>query len=324
MAVYTKVSDTQLAHFLSAYDVGMPRTFKGIAEGVENSNFYLETDRDRFILTLYEKRVNADELPFFLSLMQYLVAAGLPTAAPIADRKGETLKALNGRPAALIQFVTGVSKDAPDEEDCAALGMMLARLHKATAGFGGNRKNNLSVEGWKALVARCAGRADECADGLDTFINEEVAALARAWPAGDALPRGVIHADLFPDNVLFTGHEITGIIDFYFACTDFYAYDLSVCLNSWCFDARRKFIPGHARAMINAYEAERRLSDVEKKSLPLLARGASLRFLLTRLYDWLNQEPNALVTVKDPLEYAEKSRFFRSDELRELLHDKNS
>ncbi|NHK28798.1 homoserine kinase [Parvularcula flava] len=321
MAVYTKVSDTQLAHFLSAYDVGMPRTFKGIAEGVENSNFYLETDRDRFILTLYEKRVNAEELPFFLSLMQYLVEAGLPTAAPVADREGEALKALNGRPAALIQFVTGVSKDQPDEEDCAALGIMLARLHKATAGFDGKRENNLSVDGWKTLIERCAGRADECSDGLNAFINEEMAALDKEWPGGDDLPRGVIHADLFPDNVLFTGHDITGIIDFYFACTDFYAYDLAVCLNSWCFDAKRNFIPGHAKAMIKGYEATRGLSDVEKKSLPLLARGASLRFLLTRLYDWLNQEPNALVTVKDPLEYAEKSRFFRSDEFRNLLDD---
>ena len=321
MAVYTKVSDTQLAHFLSAYDVGMPRTFKGIAEGVENSNFYLETDRDRFILTLYEKRVNAEELPFFLSLMHYLVEAGLPTAAPVSDRDGKALKTLNGRPAALIQFVTGVSKDHPDEEDCAALGTMLARLHNATAGFDGNRENDLSVAGWKTLTERCAGRADECSQGLDVFIDGEMAALAAEWPADDAMARGVIHADLFPDNVLFTGHDITGIIDFYFACTDFYAYDLAVCLNSWCFDAKRNFIPGHAKAMIMAYEATRGLNDVEKKNLPLLARGASLRFLLTRLYDWLNQEPNALVTVKDPLEYAEKSRFFRSDEFRHLLDD---
>ena len=316
MAVYTKVSDTDLSAFLADYTVGAARTFKGIAEGVENSNFYLETDgpggeKGRFILTLYEKRVNREDLPFFLGLMDHLVEAGLPTARPVADRDGTLLKELNGKPAALIEFVDGVSKHAPDRQDCTALGAMLARLHEATRSFDGSRANDLSLSGWQALADTTAPRGDDCAAGLSALLDEEMTFLNANWPTADTMPAGVIHADLFPDNVLFTGYEITGIIDFYFSCTDFYAYDLAVCLLSWCFDEERRFQTDKASAMVAAYEEVRPLSAVEKQSLPVLARGASLRFLLTRLHDWLHQEPNALVTVKDPTEYADKTRALR-------------
>lgn len=319
MAVYTKVTDRDLQHFLAEYDAGGLKSFKGIAEGVENSNFLVETEKARFILTLYEKRVSAADLPFFLGLMTHVAAKGLPGAGPVADRQGLTLKQLNGRPAALITFLTGVSRDDPSTEDCAALGTMLARFHAATADFAMARENDLSLSGWKALIERCGVAADKCAAGLSGFLAEEYETLALAWPARDALPRGVIHADLFPDNILFSGADITGLIDFYFACTDFYAYDLAVCLNSWAFDSAHRFKPDRAQAMIAAYEAGRPLQADERKALPLLCRGAALRFLLTRLHDWLHQEPGALVTVKDPLEYKAKSDYFRSEAFRETL-----
>ncbi|WP_306252844.1 homoserine kinase [Parvularcula sp. IMCC14364] len=321
MAVYTPVSDADLANFLESYDVGHAISFKGIAEGVENTNYFLQTDRDRYILTLFEKRVPKQDLPFFMALMNHVVEAGLPAAAPVSNSAGQTLGQLNGRPAALIAFLDGTSKTAPEKAACAACGTMLARLHQATADFDQTRDNAFSLPGWQRLAQDCKAEANRCADDLNTFIRDELAFLQQHWPGPDALPRAVVHTDLFPDNVLFRDNRISGVIDFYFACTDFYAFDLAVTLNAWCFDETHVFQVDHARALLMAYQEHRPLDAAEKKALPVFLRGSALRFVLTRLYDWINQDPIALVSVKDPLEYRDKLRFHQQNDFWNLIDE---
>ncbi|TNE61846.1 MAG: homoserine kinase [Alphaproteobacteria bacterium] len=310
MAVYTHVDDTTLNAFLDRYDVGTAISFKGIAEGVENSNYLLETTGGRFILTLYEKRANPADLPYFLNLMDVLAEGGMPAPLPIHDRKGEALQELAGRPACLISFLSGVSVDHPSADQCASLGAVLADMHRIGEAFGERRANDLSLEGWKKLAAATEARADEVEAGLAAVIRDEIAFLEARWPKG--LPTGTIHADLFPDNILFTGNRITGVIDFYFACTDMLAYDIAVCINSWCFDSSHTFVPAKAKRLTEMYDAAKSLSAAEIEALPILCRGAALRFLLTRLYDWLNPVPGAVVRAKDPREYLKKLAFHRS------------
>jgi homoserine kinase type II len=282
-------------------------SFKGIAEGVENSNFYLSTERGAFILTLYEKRVHEDDLPFFLGLLAHLSAKGIPCSLPVRARDGRTWRTLNGRPAALMTFLSGLSPKRPDASQCAEVGAALARLHLAGADFGLRRANALALDGWKMLVKQCEAKANGVQMGLATLIASELGWLAQYWPAG--LPQGVIHADLFPDNVFFMDGRLSGLIDFYFACNDALAYDVAVCLNAWCFEGDGAFNVTKGRALLSAYRAVRPFTGAEVAALPLLARGAAFRFLLTRLYDWINRDENALVKVKDPLEYATKLRF---------------
>jgi homoserine kinase type II len=309
MAVYTAIDDAALSAFLAAYDIGPALSLQGITEGVENSNFLLLTERGRFILTLYERRVDPSDLPFFLGLMDHLAAKGVPCPTPVHGRDGAALRRLCGRPAAVVSFLDGVSPRRVQAGHCAALGKALAQLHLAGAGFSMGRPNALSVQGWRALFEGCRAGADEVLNGLEEEIDRELAALERAWP--EDLPRGVIHADLFPDNVFFQGDRLTGIIDFYFACTDIIAYDLAICLNAWCFEPDGAFNITKARQMLAAYRAERAFTPRELAALPLLARGAALRFLLTRLFDWQNRVDGALVKPKDPLEYLDKLRFHR-------------
>ncbi|MCJ9427626.1 homoserine kinase [Kordiimonas marina] len=310
MAVYTHVDDTTLAAFLDRYDVGQAVSFKGIAEGVENSNYLLETTKGRYILTLYEKRANPADLPYFLDLMEHLAAAGLPAPLPIHDKTGQALQELAGRPACLISFLTGVSVDHPSPNQCASLGAVLAGMHKATETFQETRPNDLALAGWKKLAEQTADRADEVEDGLSKLIADEIAFLEANWPKG--LPTGTIHADLFPDNILFSGDRITGVIDFYFACTDMLAFDIATCINSWCFDEAHLFVPAKAKRLTELYDGHRPLSAAEIDALPILCRGSALRFLLTRLYDWLNPVPGAVVRAKDPREYLKKLNFHRA------------
>lgn len=307
MAVYTEISDTELKSFLAGYRLGKLLAYKGIAEGVENSNFFLHVEAGFFILTLYEKRVAAADLPFFLSLMEHLAARGLACPQPVKAKGGLTLGALAGRPAAIVTFLEGVSSRRPSTAHCTALGTALGRLHRAGTDFGMTRPNALSLAAWPHLFDLAKARADEIQAGLSKFIAGELAFLEGAWPRD--LPRGVIHADLFPDNVLFLGDEVSGLIDFYFACTDDLAYDLAVCLNAWCFEPDFSFNITKGRALIEAYQAVRELTQEEVEALPVLARGAALRFTLTRLVDWLNVPPGAMVKPKDPLEYVRRLRF---------------
>ncbi len=310
MAVYTDVSDGALAGFLSRYDVGALLSCKGIAEGVENSNFFLHTERGNFILTLYEKRVAAADLPFFIGLMDHLAARGLNCPRPVRSRDGSALGILAGRPAAMVSFLDGIWIRDPGATHCEALGRALAELHLAGADFPMQRANALSVESWPALFAAAGPGADAVAAGLSALVAAELAHLALAWPRD--LPGGVIHADLFPDNVFFLGDRLSGLIDFYFACTDAFAYDLAICLNAWCFAPDGRLDLARSTALFEGYDAVRRLMPQEVAALPILARGSALRFLLTRLVDWLNVPPGALVRPKDPREYLRKLRFHQA------------
>jgi len=307
MAVYTDVGEEELGAFLAGYDLGALLSYKGIAEGVENTNFLLHTAAGYFILTLYEKRVARADLPFFLGLMEHLALAGITCPQPVAPRAGDALGELAGRPAAIFTFLEGVSVRRPQVGHCAALGRAMAGLHIAGRDFKLHRGNALSLSGWRTLAQSAGARADTVIAGLSSLIAEELAHLSKHWP--DELPRGVIHADLFPDNVFFLGENLSGLIDFYFACDDILAYDLAICLNAWCFEPDGSYNVTKGKALLSGYIEKRPMSGAELLALPLLARGASLRFLLTRLVDWLDVPPGALVRPKDPLEYLKKLRF---------------
>jgi len=309
VAVYTEVSDEELAGLLQAYDLGAVLSFKGIAEGVENTNYFLHAEAGAFILTLYEKRVRAEDLPFFLALMGHLAGHGLPCPQPVRDRRGEALGRVAGRPCTLVTFLDGISIRRPTARHCRAAGEALATLHEAGRDFSMTRPNALALPGWEPLFRAAEADADRVAPGLAERTRRELDALAGTWP--DGLPEGVIHADLFTDNVLFLGERVSGLIDFSFASTDALAYDLSICLNAWCFEADGSFNLTKGQAMISGYEGVRRLGAEEVEALPILCRGAALRFMLTRLVDWLNVPPGALVRPKDPLEYDRKLAFHR-------------
>ena len=307
MAVYTEDSDEELEKFIAQYDLGEVVSCKGIAEGVENSNYILQTSSGTFILTLYEKRVRREDLPFFLGLMEHLADKGIACPTPIHGRDGNALRELCGRPAAVVSFLMGMWPRRILPRHCALLGQTMARMHLAGRSFAGARPNALSIQGWPGLFEQVRGRADEVKAGLTGELSEELEFLEAHWPKG--LPAGIIHGDLFPDNVFFLGEELSGLIDFYFACNDSLAYDLAICLNAWCFEADRSFNITKARQMLSAYREVRPFSDPELEALPLFARGSALRFLLTRLYDWLHHPEGAWVRPKDPLEYLQKLKF---------------
>ena len=310
MAVYTQVSAEALAVLLARYGAAPLVSAKGIAEGVENSNYLVDTEDHRYILTLYEKRVDASDLPFFLGLIDHLADAGLPVPRALRDRDGRQVQRVAGRPACLIEFLPGVSVSHPTPAQSRAAGEALGRMHAALADFTLERPNTLGLDGWKALAARCGGDLDAIQAGLGARVGEEIAVLDAHWP--HALPRAVIHADLFPDNVLMLGDQVSGMIDFYFACTEIRAWDVAVTHASWCFENDGA---GHhadrAAALLAGYEAAFGLSAPERAALPILCRGAALRFLLTRAWDWLNTPPDALVTRKDPLAFLRRLDFYR-------------
>jgi homoserine kinase type II len=311
VAVYTDVAAEDLAACLAGYELGELLAYKGIAEGVENSNFLLHTDRGYFILTLYEKRVAPADLPFFLGLMEHLAARGLNCPQPVKNRDGQVLGRLAGRPAAIVTFLDGMWIRRPSPGHCGAVGEALAQLHLAGADFPLRRANALSVAGWRPLYeAARTKNAGRVQPGLTDALAVELAQLERAWPRD--LPQGVIHADLFPDNVFFLHDRLSGLIDFYFACTDTLAYDLAICLNAWCFETDHSYTVTKGRALLQGYAGKRPLSADEQRQLPLLCRGAALRFLLTRLVDWLDVPAGALVRPKDPMEYFRKLRFHQT------------
>ena len=310
MAVYTKVREKDVGDFLKNFDIGTLVSLTGISEGIENTNYHLKTSKDRFILTLYEKRVNPRELPYFLNLMTHLNKKGIVCPLPVAAKTGETLLPLCGKKACLTTFLNGSSVREITSGHCAQLGKAMAEMHLAGQDFNQYRKNDLSVDGWKMLLEKIGKDADTVSDGLSEEMSDAFETVRTRFPS--ALPQGVIHADLFPDNVFFTNGIFSGVIDFYFACNDFLAYELAVCLNAWCFDQDTwEFNSQKAKNMIEGYETVRPLSAEEKAAFPILALGSALRFLLTRTYDWLNRVPDALVTPKNPMEYVKKLRFHK-------------
>lgn len=309
MAVYTDVGEAELAAFLSSYAVGPLLSYKGIAEGTENTNFLLHTGSGAFIVTLYEKRVEEADLPFFLGLMEHLARKGISCPLPVRRSDGAMTGRLAGRAAALITFLEGVWMRRPNTAQCREVGAALAALHLAGADFPLRRPNALALPGWEKLWAASAERADEVEKGLQKEIEADFRAVEASWPKG--LPAGVIHADLFPDNVFFLGDRLSGLIDFYFACNDFYAYDLATCLNAWCFEPDFSFNLTKGMALLDGYRDVRALDPGEEEALPLLARGSALRFFLTRLYDWLTVPDGPLIRKRDPLEYLRRLRFHR-------------
>jgi homoserine kinase type II len=310
MAVYTEVSDDDLANFIALYNIGSLKSFKGIAEGVSNSNFLLETEAGRYILTLYEARTETSELPFFIALMEHLAKKGINCPQPILQRNGAALSVLAGKPAALLSYLDGISLKKPNASHCMEAGQALAKLHIAGQDFSFERRNDLSVAGWNALFAQCEAGANSVQRDLRELIAAELAFLEQNWPKN--LQKGIIHADLFPDNVFFLNDKLSGLIDFYFACTDILAYDLAICLNAWVFEADGSFNVTKARSLMSGYQHIRPLSKDERDALPILVRGAALRFLLTRLVDWLNVPAGALVKPHDPLVFYKRLRFHQT------------
>lgn len=311
MAVYTRVPAEELAAFLTRFDIGALKSAKGIAEGVENSNYLVETEGGRFILTLYEKRVDESDLPFFMALIDHLADAGCPVPRAIHDREGTVIHQLCGRPACLIEFKSGVSVDRPTPNEAHAAGAALGQMHNALSDFDLNRENSLSLPGWQRLANEMGTDLDSITPGLTRRVADELEFLNAQWPTD--LPRSVIHADMFPDNVLMLGGQVSAIIDFYFACTEIRAYDLAVTHSAWCFGPDGdSFDPDVSDALLNGYRAAYGLSGPENTALSILARGAALRFLLTRAYDWINTPKDALVTRKDPLAYLRRLDFYAS------------
>ena len=307
MAVYTKVSEADVVEFLRAYDIGMMEAIHGITQGVENSNYLLITTKAQYILTLYEKRTRREDLPFFLGLMEHVARKGVPCPLPIRNREGFMQQELAGRATTITSFLNGKMAMRIGPTECFELGKALASFHLAASDFPMQRPNALSLSGWKKLAEACLPRADEVQAGLSDVIRLEMDYLQKNWPKN--LPFGIIHADLFPDNVFFIQSSLCGLIDFYFACNDFLAYDLAICLNAWCFENKSSFNITKAGALIRGYNQVRPLSPDELQAFPLLARGSALRFHLTRLYDWLNQVPGALVRPKDPMDYLARLQF---------------
>ena len=318
MAVYTHVGSEDVSGLLEQYGIGPLESVKGIAEGVENSNYLLHAGGQNYILTLYEKRVDVDDLPFFIALIDHLYDAGLPVPRILPDLSGSHVQSLCSRPACLIQFLNGVSVERPTSRQFWSVGQALARMHNALSDFDGARPNTLSLSGWNDLAASMAGQFDAIAPGLESEVTAELAYLSAHWPKD--LPQSVIHADLFPDNVLMSGEDVTGLIDFYFACRDITAYDYAVTHGAWCFSADGShYQPQFAASLSKGYINERPLSEAERAALPTLARGAALRFLLTRAYDWLNTPADALVARKDPLAYLRRLQFYRSADAAAIL-----
>lgn len=312
MAVYTKVSAEDIDAFLARFDAGTLVSAKGIAEGVENSNYLLETTKDKYILTLYEKRVNPADLPFFIALLDHLAKHGCLVPPMIADRDGQKVHQLCGRSACLITFLPGVSVSHPTNAQAQATGRALGDMHRALADFEMERRNSLDHDGWRALAEQCGPKQlDEIAPGLSDAIARELDYLDEHWPYD--LPRSAIHADLFPDNVLMLGDGVTGLIDFYFSCTDVRAYDLAVTHAAWCFsEDGTDFHDQLSQALIAGYTSAFTLSETERQALPLLARGATLRFLLTRAFDWINTPADALVTRKPPQAFLHRLQYYQA------------
>ncbi len=307
MAVYTKITDKDVEAHLQNYDIGELQSLKGIAEGVQNSNYLLSTTKGQYILTLYEQMVAEKDLPFYIELMRFLSASGINCPQPMATRTGETLMHLCTRPAAIVSFLNGVSVSEPTTHHCHQLGQILAKMHKVTSNTQLYLENALGQDKWRAFYGKSKARVAEISAELPQIMESELGFLEQNWPQD--LPPGIIHADLFPDNVFFLGEQLSGLIDFYFAANDLLAFDLAICLNAWCFEKDGSFNLQKSTALIAGYQSVRQLQHNETTALPILCRGASVRFLVTRIYDWLNVPDGAIVVPHDPLIYLERLKF---------------
>lgn len=316
MAVFTPITHDQLAAFLENYSLGALESFAGISSGTQNTNYHVRTTGGRYVLTIFEPWANHAALPFVFDFTRHVADAGINCPRAMADAQGRIFGEIAGRRAALITCLEGRSLPAGDisPDACAQVGALVARLHIAARDFPQAQPNYMGLPVWREIAARCIPRADEVEPGLAGLIAAELEAIGRGWPR-DGLPRAVVHTDIFPDNVFFRDGRLDGLIDFYFACTDFLAYDLMMTVNAWCFDEAHAFAPARYDALMAAYEEKRPLEAAERAMLPLMGRAAALRILLTRLNDWLFHNPDDMVTPHDPRAYSARLRFHREREV---------
>ena len=307
MAVYTKLEHQEVRQFLEQYNINNFKDYKGITEGVENTNYLIKTSEQDYILTIYEKRVDENDLPFFIKLLSYLSENKFPCPKPIANKNNEKINRIKNKNAALVTFINGQSKNKITSEECFEIGKITAQLHEITKKFDINRKNNLSIENWESIFEKTIKQKIDLDESIIKKTKNYLNFLKDKWPKN--LPQGIIHADLFPDNIFFTNNKVSGIIDFYFACNDFFAYEIAICINSLCFDNNFTFNMTKAKNLIDGYTSIRTLSEDEKKYLPILSMGAAMRFFLTRLYDFYHTDNKADVKIKDPFEYLKKIEF---------------
>jgi homoserine kinase type II len=307
MAVYTKLEHQEVRQFLEQYNINNFKDYKGITEGVENTNYLIKTSEQDYILTIYEKRVDENDLPFFIKLLSYLSENKFPCPKPIANNNNEKINRIKNKNAALVTFLNGQSKNKITSEECFEIGKITAQLHEITKKFDINRKNNLSIENWESIFEKTIKQKIDLDESIIKKTKNYLNFLKDKWPKN--LPQGIIHADLFPDNIFFTNNKVSGIIDFYFACNDFFAYEIAICINSLCFDNNSTFNMTKAKNLIDGYTSIRTLSEDEKKYLPILSMGAAMRFFLTRLYDFYHTDNKADVKIKDPFEYLKKIEF---------------
>jgi homoserine kinase type II len=310
MAVYTKLSEKELKNFFSKYELGDLINYKAIEEGIENTNYFTMTGKGKFILTLYEKRVEVKDLPFFIGLMKNLFDKGFPSPEPMINKNGNYISEILGKKAALVSFLDGKSKKNLSPNDCYQVGISTAKLHVITKDLTGKRVNKLSVNSWRKLYDKVKQDCTKIHKNLPKIIEKNLSEIENSWP--NNIPSGIIHADLFPDNIFFKQNKLSGIIDFYFSCHDFYAFEIAICLNALCFEGKNEnlsFNVTKAKKFVDGYSSIRQLVEKERKSLKVLCQGAAIRFLLTRVFDYLNLTEGAIVQVKDPLEYLKRLEF---------------
>lgn len=313
MAVYTKLNHNKIEEILSNYSLGKLNQFKGIEEGIENSNYFLSVGKKKFILTVYEKRVKSEDLPFFSNLMSSLNKSNFKCPAPIINNQNETITDFEGKKLMIVSFLEGKAKQSLSPLNCKSVGIEVANMHKITSSFKFKRDNDLSVKSWRTLFNSVKDKCSKIHKDLPKLIEENLGDVEKNWPVN--LPRGIIHADLFHDNIFFIKDKFSGIIDFYFSCEDFLAFEIAICFNALCFDGLKEnlsFNVTKAKNFIDGYTSVRKLSDEEKNNIKVLSQGAALRFLLTRVFDAINKVEGAIVKIKDPVEYLKRLEFHKN------------
>ena len=313
MAVYTKLSENKLKEFFLKYNLGQLISYKEIKEGIENTNYFIQTESGKFILTLYEKRVEEKDLPFFISLMRNLFDKNFPSPEPMVNKNGNYISEISGKKAAVVSFLDGQAKKILNPDDCYEVGVYTAKLHVITKNLTGKRENKLSINSWRNIYNKVKNDCSKIHPNLTSVIEKNLDEIEKYWPKN--IPAGIIHADLFADNIFFRDKKVSGIIDYYFSCFDFYAFEIAICLNALCFEGKKEnlsFNVTKAKKFIDGYSSVRKLELDEKNSLKILCQGAAIRFLLTRVFDYLNLIDGAIVKIKDPVEYLKRLEFHDS------------
>tara|TARA_B100000945_G_scaffold57643_1_gene42758 strand:+ start:157 stop:1125 length:969 start_codon:yes stop_codon:yes gene_type:complete len=313
MAIYTKLDHEKISNILLNYKLGKLKKFEGIKEGIENTNYFIETEKGKHILTIYEKRVDEKDLPFFSKLMLELNKKNFICPKPIPNRNNNYISDLEDKKFMIVSYLDGKSKNNLSPSECKIVGKEIARFHEITKNFNFKRDNNLSVKSWRRIFTQVKDKCNKIHNDLPKLIEANLINIEKEWPKN--LPSGIIHADLFNDNIFFKNNKFSGFIDFYFSCNDFYAFEIAICFNALCFDGLKQnlsFNVTKAKKLMEGYNEVRKISKEEKKSIKVLSQGAALRFLLTRVFDYINTVDNAVVKIKDPEEYLKRLEFHKN------------